>query len=133
LGENERRHPCIRPDWSDSVHTRAYGICKKSLTRRILPLFIISHAGMGTIITGLIHSKPLVIMPRRYAFGEHRNEHQLGTADKFGHFDLIDIVHTDAELFSTIDCRLSSCSDPERQAIAVSDRLVDRIRSFIET
>lgn len=41
---------------------------------------IISHAGMGTIMQAAKLEKPVVIMPRRASYGEHRNDHQLGTA-----------------------------------------------------
>jgi len=41
---------------------------------------IISHAGMGTIISALVKKKPIIVMPRLLQFNEHRNDHQLGTA-----------------------------------------------------
>lgn len=41
---------------------------------------IISHAGMGTIIKSMQQRKPVIVMPRIAALGEHRNEHQLATA-----------------------------------------------------
>lgn len=44
---------------------------------------IIGHAGMGTIITGLTYRKRVVIMPRKASLREHRNDHQLATADRF--------------------------------------------------
>ena len=44
---------------------------------------IVAHAGMGTILSALELGKPLVIMPRLAAFGEHRNDHQLATAKRF--------------------------------------------------
>ena len=41
---------------------------------------IISHAGMGTILTALTRGKTICIMPRQARYGEHRNDHQLATA-----------------------------------------------------
>lgn len=41
---------------------------------------IVAHAGMGTILSALRNSKPLVIFPRIASIGEHRNEHQKATA-----------------------------------------------------
>ncbi|MEB4589559.1 glycosyltransferase [Candidatus Thiothrix sp. Deng01] len=38
---------------------------------------IISHAGMGNIITALENRKPIIVMNRQHARGEHRNDHQL--------------------------------------------------------
>lgn len=43
---------------------------------------IVAHAGMGTIISAMRKRKPIVIFPRIAALGEHRNEHQLATAQK---------------------------------------------------
>ena len=41
---------------------------------------IVGHAGIGTFLTARAHGVPAVLMPRRAALGEHRNEHQLATA-----------------------------------------------------
>lgn len=41
---------------------------------------VVAHAGMGTILSSLRRSKPLIIFPRIAALGEHRNEHQRATA-----------------------------------------------------
>jgi UDP-N-acetylglucosamine transferase subunit ALG13 len=37
---------------------------------------------MGTIISALVRQKPIIIFPRIASLGEHRNEHQLATAEK---------------------------------------------------
>lgn len=37
---------------------------------------IISHAGMGNIITALENNKPIIVMNRQHKLGEHRNDHQ---------------------------------------------------------
>ena len=44
---------------------------------------VVAHAGMGSILTALELGKPIVIMPRLSALGEHRNDHQLATAKRF--------------------------------------------------
>ncbi len=41
---------------------------------------IVAHAGIGTILSAKSWGKPLIILPRRHALGEHRNDHQLATA-----------------------------------------------------
>lgn len=45
---------------------------------------IVSHAGIGTVLTAARYSKPVVLMPRRADLGEHRNDHQLATAANLG-------------------------------------------------
>ena len=44
---------------------------------------IISHAGMGSIITALSMQKPIVILPRRGHLRETRNDHQFATMERF--------------------------------------------------
>lgn len=41
---------------------------------------IVSHAGIGTVLAARRLGKPVVLLPRRAALGEHRNDHQLATA-----------------------------------------------------
>jgi len=41
---------------------------------------IVGHAGIGSILMAQKMRKPLLIMPRHAALGEHRNDHQLATA-----------------------------------------------------
>lgn len=45
---------------------------------------VVAHAGIGTILSAQKHAKPLVLFPRRVAFGEHRNDHQLATCAQLG-------------------------------------------------
>ncbi len=44
---------------------------------------MVSHAGMGSIITALEFGKPILVMPRRGDLGETRNDHQVATAKHF--------------------------------------------------
>lgn len=68
---------------------------------------IISHAGMGSIISALSHAKPAIMMARRFELGEHRNDHQRATAAKFSgrpHLRFIDdVAELDAAYRSLID------------------------------
>lgn len=44
---------------------------------------VVSHAGMGNIIACLEAGKPLMLLPRRASLSEHRNDHQIDTAEAF--------------------------------------------------
>lgn len=59
---------------------------------------IISHAGMGTILSALQKDKPIIIFPRIAALGEHRNEHQLATAKKFKDLGSVNVAMNEEEL-----------------------------------
>lgn len=41
---------------------------------------IVSHAGIGTILTAERHGRSLILFPRAVEMGEHRNDHQMATA-----------------------------------------------------
>ncbi len=43
---------------------------------------VISHAGMGTILSALMHQKPIITIPRKAELGEHRNNHQFDSLEK---------------------------------------------------
>lgn len=64
---------------------------------------VVAHAGMGTILTALEMGKRLLVMPRRSALGEHRNDHQLATVRRFGELGRIKVALDDAELLLRLD------------------------------
>jgi UDP-N-acetylglucosamine transferase subunit ALG13 len=59
---------------------------------------IISHAGMGTIITALEYSKPILIMPRRADLREHRNDHQIATARALSAMGKVEVAMHEGDL-----------------------------------
>ena len=59
---------------------------------------IISHAGVGTILNALRKTKPIIIMPRKYSLGEHRNDHQLATARYFSNYSGVYVANDAVEL-----------------------------------
>lgn len=65
--------------------------------------FIVSHAGMGSILTALRVNKPIIIMPRKAALGEHRNDHQLATSRSFSNVDGVYVVHSEEELYEILN------------------------------
>lgn len=97
---------------------------------------VISHAGMGTIITSLEMQKPLLVMPKRAAYGEQRNEHQLATIEHVCDRESIWVANDEHELPEVIDCMLetirsggfSAMADP---SIAVSSRLLGFVSDFV--
>lgn len=45
--------------------------------------FIITHGGVGSIITSLEKGKKVIAMPRLHEYGEHVNNHQTEIVEKF--------------------------------------------------
>ena len=64
---------------------------------------IVSHAGMGTILTALQLGKPIVIMPRLASLGEHRNDHQLATVENLRGISGIYVAEDEEELMRSLD------------------------------
>ena len=92
---------------------------------------VVSHAGMGTIISGLENAKPMILMPRLKAFGEHRNDHQLGTARKFCHYSQISIVNSSEELKIEISNSLREVVEDMNGASPASYKLIEKLKEFV--
>ena len=65
--------------------------------------FIVSHAGMGTIISCLHKNKPILTLPRMVKFGEHVNDHQLANAKIFSKKKYIYPIFNDQDLLKMLD------------------------------
>lgn len=59
---------------------------------------VVAHAGMGTIISAMKQRKPIIIFPRIAKLGEHRNEHQLATAQKMKELGYVYVANDAEEL-----------------------------------
>jgi len=68
---------------------------------------IVCHAGMGTIISALEMCKKVIILPRRFDLGEHRNDHQIATCQKVSKLPNLKVVSDEADIYSEITLMLS--------------------------
>lgn len=64
---------------------------------------LVTHAGMGCIITALELGKPIIVVPRKASLGEHRNDHQLATAQRFLDQGRIEVAFHENELSQKLD------------------------------
>ncbi len=92
--------------------------------------FVISHAGMGTILTSLQYQKPLLVMPRIAELGEHRNEHQLATAKYLKLLDRVNVADDVPMLITMLD-RLKNLPTKGKIGPYASISLTKRLRDFI--
>ena len=53
---------------------------------------VVAHAGMGTILSAAELGKPIILMPRRAKFNEHRNDHQQDTANEMSRLSNVTVV-----------------------------------------
>lgn len=92
---------------------------------------VVSHAGMGTILSCLTHSKPIVIMPRSAELGEHRNDHQAATCKRFETFSGCNVVYKTSELTEVLN-NLTSLTPGFLRPYA-SDELITAIDEYINS
>jgi UDP-N-acetylglucosamine transferase subunit ALG13 len=93
---------------------------------------IVAHAGMGTILSALELGKPLLVMPRRAALGEHRNDHQLATARRFAARDGMLVAFDETELCAKLD-ELDAIAARAPIRPYASDSIIDALRTAIES
>ncbi|MHC4428710.1 MAG: glycosyltransferase [Planctomycetota bacterium] len=91
---------------------------------------VITHAGVGTILTALKFGKPVLVMPRSAELGETRNNHQFGTAHELAKSRRIAVAWDDLELASCLD-HLDEVPVPERIPSHASLPLLSAVRRFI--
>lgn len=92
---------------------------------------IVAHAGIGTIITALEHGTPVLVMPRRHALHEQRNDHQLATAERLRGREGVRVAMDELELareLAEVD-RLPAAARIGGQACA---QLLERLRGFAD-
>jgi UDP-N-acetylglucosamine transferase subunit ALG13 len=63
---------------------------------------LIAHAGIGSLLTAMEYSKPIIIMPRRAELGEHRNDHQMATVRRFAHVPGVRIAGNETDLAAAL-------------------------------
>jgi UDP-N-acetylglucosamine transferase subunit ALG13 len=90
---------------------------------------IVAHAGTGSILQAMELAKPILVMPRRAALRETRNDHQVATAERFEKLG-VPVAWDETELASKLD-RSDVLASERRIGPDASPELLDRIRSFL--
>ncbi len=94
----------------------------------------VAHAGMGSIISAIEAGKPLLMLPRRQALGEHNTEHQLATAASIGARPGLHVADdVDALLASAAALLADAGAPPAPIARFAEPGFTARIRAFIES
>ncbi|MFA9478197.1 glycosyltransferase [Phycisphaerales bacterium AB-hyl4] len=91
---------------------------------------VVAHAGLGTILSAMELGKPILVMPRRAAMNEHRNDHQLATAERFADRQGVTIAKDESEIAAHLDA-VESLEAGERVEATASPMLINAIRTFI--
>jgi UDP-N-acetylglucosamine transferase subunit ALG13 len=91
---------------------------------------VVGHAGMGTILSALQHTKPILVMPRRGFLGETRNDHQMATARQLLEMGKINAAFDEDELLGFLD-RIEELTPKEAIQPYANSKLVRALNGFI--
>jgi UDP-N-acetylglucosamine transferase subunit ALG13 len=91
---------------------------------------VVSHAGMGTILSALRYEKPIVVMPRMASLGEQRNDHQLATARRLSKLGIVRAAFDEHELRKQLD-HCDELAAWRRIECDAQPELIRAIHSFI--
>ena len=94
---------------------------------------IVSHAGMGSIITALHRGKPIVVMPRRGHLRETRNDHQFMTVRMLSGRPGIHVAEDETRLPAILDAALAALAGPAaaRLSATADPCFTDALRAFL--
>ena len=91
---------------------------------------VVAHAGVGSILSAKRLRRPLIIVPRRFELGEHRNDHQLATAKELEGIKGVRIAWETDVLFDMLSVRDAPAATPEPGPLA--GPLIARLQDFID-
>jgi len=91
--------------------------------------YVISHAGIGTMLTALERGKPLLVVPRQARFGESVNEHQVATAGHFAAQGKLVLALSEEEVSERFEA-LKTLPIVPRIPPHAPESLLSRIRAF---
>jgi beta-1,4-N-acetylglucosaminyltransferase len=91
---------------------------------------VVTHSGVGTILLALTNGKRPCVVPRRRAFGETVDDHQLESARRFATAGLVTLVEDPAGLGRALAAESTGAAwRPEAGELP----LVSELRSYIAT
>ena len=91
---------------------------------------VVAHAGIGSILSARQWQKPLIILPRRFAMGEHRNDHQIATARQVADLTGIHVAWQVEDIPGLL--RDANLSAPRSEQDGARSALIDRLKTFID-
>ncbi len=91
---------------------------------------LITHSGVGTIISGLNQKKPVIVYPRLAKYNEHVDDHQLQIAESFSMQNLVLLCGEKDDLNKLIQKARSHKFSVYRSQ---RENVIKTVRSFINS
>ncbi len=94
---------------------------------------LVAHVGMGSLLAGMQAKKPMLLLPRIKALGEHTTDHQVHTAKWIRGRQGIWIADDEKHLSELLDDFLAGriCDVPENVPVHASAELIQNVRRFL--
>lgn len=119
-----------RTDYKPRNMNYAQALEKAQFDRKVdEAAFVISHAGIGSLLIALEQRKRLLVMPRMRQHGEAANDHQMTTARRFASLGYILAAYNSNELPEKLR-EIESFTPAVRQNEA--SRVAGRLSQFID-
>lgn len=90
---------------------------------------VITHSGVGSIITALNTRKPIIVFPRLEKFKEHVDDHQLGIAKAFAKNGYVLCCEENDDLMELIE---KSSTYEFREYISQTKHITELINKYLE-
>lgn len=92
---------------------------------------VVTHAGIGTMLSALSNMTPVLVMPRLAELREVVNDHQLETIRRFADRPGVSIAMETQDLAPKLDAVLAGSREVARLSDGADDSLIQAIRSVI--
>jgi UDP-N-acetylglucosamine transferase subunit ALG13 len=92
---------------------------------------MVSHAGMGSIITALELGKPIIILARDHHRKEHRNGHQIDTLGQFRNYPGVYAARDEDHVVELLDQSETLSSQPALTSSAPVE-FINRLSEYIQ-
>lgn len=90
---------------------------------------VVAHAGVGSIVSAGVQGKPIVVLPRRAALGEHTSDHQVETAGWLRAKPWVHVACDEGALPACIAAAAAAAG--ERMPATADAAFIERLRGFI--
>lgn len=90
--------------------------------------FIITHAGVGSILDGIRKGKKMIVAPRLKKYGEHTNDHQLQILKEFAELRYILPLYD----FNQLDKLINKINRFQPKTFTGSNKMEQLIENYID-